>query len=184
LQHSDLLLTTAEISIAFAGFASLVTLLGRRSAEQRLLLDVARLRGMIISSLLGLAFSLFPFLPHALGAAPEAVWRISSGVYFLAGGGFVWVQMRYLKQVGWTQTGSLYVNLPLGVLTLGLLGFNSLLDFGRFSAGIYVFGLFSCVFISGFLFFLTFLALLGFVWVPDGGSIGAGLRSMGGRERR
>lgn len=160
MQHSDLLLTTAEVSIAFAGFASLVSLLGRRRGEQTLLLDVARLRGMIFSSLLALAFSLFPFLPHALGASTEAVWRISSGIFFLPGGALIWVQIRYLKQAGWSQAGSLYVNFPLALLILGLLAANALLDFGKFSAGIYVFCLFSFLFVSGFLFSLAFLSFL------------------------
>jgi hypothetical protein len=59
MEHSDLLLTTAGVSIAFAGFASLVTLLGRRSAGHRIPVDMARLRVMIFASLLALAFSLF-----------------------------------------------------------------------------------------------------------------------------
>ena len=161
MQHSDLLLTTAEVSIAFAGFASLVTLLGRRSAEQTLLLDVARLRGMIFTSLLALAFSLFPFLPYTLGAPSEAVWRISSGVLFLAGCAIGWVQFWHLKQAGWSRTRSLYVNMPLGLLVLCLLALNCFVDLGKFSPGIYVFALFSLLFVSGFLFSLAFLSFLG-----------------------
>jgi hypothetical protein len=160
LEHSDLLLTTAEVSIAFAGFASLITLLGRRSAEHTLLLDVARLRGMILCSLLALAFSLLPFLPYALGAHPQVVWRISSGLLFLAASAIMWVQLRHLKQAGWARAGSLYVNLPLGLLAVSLLALNSLLDLGNFSAGIYIFGLFSLLFVSGFLFTLAFLSFL------------------------
>jgi hypothetical protein len=160
LEHSDLLLTTAEVSIAFAGFASLVTLLGRRGAGQNLLLDVARLRGMILISLLALAFSLFPFLPYALGAPPQLVWRISSGVFFLAAGGILWMQLRHLKQAGQSRAGSLYVNIPLGLLALGLLAVNSVVGLGKASPGIYVFCLFSALFVSGFLFSLAFLSFL------------------------
>jgi hypothetical protein len=160
LEHSDLLLTTAEVSIAFAGFASLVTLLGRRGSDQALLLDVARLRGMILTSLLALAFSLFPFLPYALGAPPESVWRVSSAALFLATGAFVWAQLMYLKRTGQSRTGSLYVNIPLGLLALTLLALNSVLGLGRFSAGVYLFALFTLLFVSGFLFLLAFLSFL------------------------
>jgi hypothetical protein len=161
VEHSDLLLTTAEVSIAFAGFASLVTLLGRRSAEQSLPLDVARLRGMILMSLLALAFSLFPFLPHMLGASPQAVWRISSVAFLLAGGSAGWMQLQYVRKVGMGRFGSVFVNGPLALLVLVLLVVNSVLDLGEFSPAIYVFGLFSLLFISGFLFLLTFLSFLG-----------------------
>ena len=160
MEHSDLLLTTAEVSIAFAGFASLVTLLGRRSAGQTLLLDVARLRGMILISLVALAGSLFPFLPYALGASSEAVWRISSGVFFLAAGMISWVQFQHLRQAGQSRAGSVYVNMPLALICLSLLALNSILGMGKFSPGIYIFCLFSALFISGFLFSLAFLSFL------------------------
>ena len=161
MEHSDLLLTTAEISIAFAGFASLVTLLGRRSPEHRLPLDVTRLRGMILTSLLALAFSLFPFLPHMLGASPQAVWRISSGVFLIAGGALVWLQLQYIGKVGIGRFGSVFVNAPLALLMLVLLAVNSILDLGKFSPAIYVLSLFSALFVSGSLFLLTFLSFLG-----------------------
>jgi hypothetical protein len=161
LEHSDLLLTTAEVSIAFAGFASLVTLLGRRGTEHGLPLDVARLRGMILTSLLALAFSLFPFLPHVLGASPQAVWRISSVALLIAGGAVAWLQFQYIRKVGVSRFGSVFINAPLGLLALTLLALNSVLDLGKLSPGIYVFGLFSLLFVSGFLFFLTFLSFLG-----------------------
>jgi hypothetical protein len=161
LEHSDLLLTIAEVSIAFAGFASLVTLLGRRGAEHELPLDVARLRGMILTSLLALAFSLFPFLPHMLGASPQAVWRISSVAFLIAGGSAGWLQFRYIRKVGTSRFGSVFINGPLALLVLALLALNSALDLGKLSPGIYVFGLFSLLFISGSLFLITFLSFLG-----------------------
>ena len=72
----------------------------------------------------------------------------------------VWVQLRYLRRAGWTRAGSLYVNLPLGLLAVSLLGLNSLLDLGELSSGIYIFGLFTLLFVSGFLFLLAFLSFL------------------------
>ena len=161
MEHSDLLLTTAEVSIAFAGFASLVTFLGSRGTGHELPRDVARLRAMILMSLLALAFSLFPFLPHVLGASPQAVWRMSSVAFLIAGGAAAWFQFQYIRTVRVSRAGSVFINAPLGLLVLALLALNSVLDLGKLSPGIYVFGLFSLLFISGFLFFLAFLSFLG-----------------------
>ena len=160
MEHSDLLLTTAEVSIAFAGFASLVTLLARRSTDDRLPLDVARLRGMILFSLLALAFSLFPFLPHLLGTSAAAVWRISSVALLVAWGSGVWFQGRYVRRVGASRFGSLLITGPLSLFAGVLLAVNSVLDLAEYSAAIYFFSLFSMLFLSGFLFFLTFLSVL------------------------
>jgi hypothetical protein len=63
--------------------------------------------------------------------------------------------------VGVSRFGSVFINAPLGLLALTLLALNSVLDLGKLSPGIYVFGLFSLLFVSGFLFFLTFLSFLG-----------------------
>ena len=115
---------------------------------------------MIFCSLLVLAFSLFPFLPDALGASPQVVWRISSGFLVLAGGAVAWVQLQYLRQVGWFRARSLYANVPLGLLVVLLLALNTLLDMGKLSSGIYIFALFSLLFVSGFLFLLAFLSFL------------------------
>lgn len=48
----DILLTTAEVAVAFAGFASLVTILGRRSAHVDPRITELRFRGMLTNSLL------------------------------------------------------------------------------------------------------------------------------------
>ena len=42
LDPTDILLTTAEVSIAFAGFASLIAILGMRAAEKSAHFDLFR----------------------------------------------------------------------------------------------------------------------------------------------
>lgn len=116
---------------------------------------------MVLTSLLALAFSLLPFLPHALGASPQAVWRISSVAFLIGGSAAGWLQFRYVRRVGTSRFGSLFVNLPLGILVLILLAFNSIFELGKLSPGIYLFGLLSLLWISGSLFLLTFLSFLG-----------------------
>jgi len=61
--NSDLLQTFSEIAVAFAGFASLISLLGRSSQ----FIDGSRLLGMVRTSLLVTGFALFPLVLHAAG---------------------------------------------------------------------------------------------------------------------
>jgi hypothetical protein len=81
VERSDLLLTTAQIGMALAGFAGLVTLLGRPSPKRDARLNAIRFRSMVELSLALAAFSLLPFLPAELGASESGAWRISSAFY-------------------------------------------------------------------------------------------------------
>ena len=58
----DILLTTAEVAVAFAGFASLVTILGRGSSQVDPRVIALRFRGMLTNSLLVVAFSMIPLV--------------------------------------------------------------------------------------------------------------------------
>jgi hypothetical protein len=82
----DILLTTAEVAVAFAGFASLVTILGRRSAQVDPRIIELRFRGMLTNSLLVIAFSLIPLVLFRYGLREMVVWRLSSTLLALAGG--------------------------------------------------------------------------------------------------
>lgn len=84
MERSDLLLTTAQLGMALAGFAGLVTLLGRPHprADQRL--SEIRFRSMMELSLTLAAFGLLPFVPAELGLAERLAWRLASAAYALA----------------------------------------------------------------------------------------------------
>ncbi len=76
---NESLLTIAEVSVGFAGFASIVTVLGKRSGAEALQ-DSLRIRIMLVYSL---SVAFLCFLPAILRgyAVPEAtVWRLSSAV--------------------------------------------------------------------------------------------------------
>ena len=78
MQQADLMLTTAQIGMAFAGFAGLITLLRRPGPRTDARLNEIRFRSMMELSLtlavwLGL-------LLNALGVFPG----LESGVYFAA----------------------------------------------------------------------------------------------------
>ena len=83
---SDLLLSIAEVAVAFAGFASLVSILGRRSSRDSPVVQAARLRGLIISSLIVVAFAFFPF-----GSAASVY--LMSLLLFLALAGFMFANL-------------------------------------------------------------------------------------------
>ncbi len=82
----DILLTTAELAVAFAGFASLVTILGRRSSQVDPRIVAMRFRGMLTNSLLVVPFSIIPLVLFRYGLSETVVWRLSSVLLALAGG--------------------------------------------------------------------------------------------------
>ena len=85
MSGTELLPTIAEVSVAFAGFASLVTVLGQRHSGDDFEVNVVRLRGMLETSLIAVIFSLTPFLPREFGVSDVASWRLASAFFALTG---------------------------------------------------------------------------------------------------
>ena len=83
MQQADLMLTTAQIGMALAGFAGLVTLLRRPSPRADARLNEIRFRSMMELSLTLAVFSLLPFIPAELRFPESACWRLASGAYSL-----------------------------------------------------------------------------------------------------
>jgi hypothetical protein len=83
LTDSDFLFTVAEVGVAFAGFAGLVTILARRLGQgTESQAEVHLLYRMLLVSMLTVAAALVPYLPFRFGASEPQAWRISSGVFF------------------------------------------------------------------------------------------------------
>ena len=78
LSEAELLPTLAEISIAFAGFASLISVIAGVSSRERIAANLWRLRGMLETSVLTLVFSLAPFLPAKFGSSSDTSWRMAA----------------------------------------------------------------------------------------------------------
>lgn len=79
----DALLTTAEVAVAFAGFASVVTAFRRREHPDWDPQDVLRFQLMIASSLSVVLFALLPFAFGFFGASEPRTWILSSGLLAL-----------------------------------------------------------------------------------------------------
>lgn len=79
MEGSDVLLAISEISIAFAGFTSIVGVFGHRVGERWSPENSLRLWLMIESSIATLFFSLLPFVLHHLSFGEAIVWGVSSG---------------------------------------------------------------------------------------------------------
>ncbi len=84
MEHRDLLQTIAEVGVALAGFAGVVSIFRARLPEPEHLIHVQSARNIIEVSLFTVLFSFAPPIFHGLGADSSAAWRISSGVAALA----------------------------------------------------------------------------------------------------
>jgi len=103
MEGSDVLLAISEVSIAFAGFTSIVGVLGHRSGEAWSAEDSLRLWLMIEASLVTLLFSLFPFVLHHLSFSDSIVWGSSSGamaVFLVVHTAIVGPKLRVLQREG------------------------------------------------------------------------------------
>ena len=96
---SESLSLVAELAVALAGFASLVTIIGRRRARDDAAIDAVRLRGMLEYSLLTAAFALLPLLPFHAGLSETATWRLCAAVFGATGGIYMVLVLRRLSQI-------------------------------------------------------------------------------------
>jgi hypothetical protein len=99
MDAQGLLLTTAELAVAFAGFSSLVGVFSRRRDGRIDRGIVTPLRVMLDYSLITLFSSLIPFLPMAAGATDKVVWQFSSAVWIVGIGLYLYLNRRWLREV-------------------------------------------------------------------------------------
>ena len=83
MEHRDTLLTIAEIAVALAGFASIVSVIARRADGRSRIADAARLRMMLEVALRNAGFAVLPLPFLQLAPSDPVVWRISSGFYLV-----------------------------------------------------------------------------------------------------
>lgn len=80
MDEIEILLTTAEISVAVAGFASLAVVIGRRYKNTDPLVNALRLRGLLDAALSAMLLALIAVLTLKIGWQESQVWRASSAV--------------------------------------------------------------------------------------------------------
>lgn len=78
--------TTAEISVAFAGFISLFLLLARRDGSLGSEIAVL-IRFILLGSIVNLFLAVLPLVASGLGSSGGALWRAASGLGLAAGAG-------------------------------------------------------------------------------------------------
>jgi hypothetical protein len=83
MDDSDALLTIAEIAATFAGFAALVSVLGRRAKSGRAIHDLLRLRLVIGTSLIVVVAALVPSALARFDLPMTRVWQVAAGVFLV-----------------------------------------------------------------------------------------------------
>lgn len=164
----DLLLVFMQTSVALAGFASLVSVFGRRRGDRELsTIAIFRTRILIETSLLLLFVSYVPILIEAFKVEGPLVWRISSGVALAAMIPLTATIPRRMRAL-YADPGETQYNVPLGFALTGLgyaLAFVMLMNvFGIFRAygyGVYLIVLTFFGVASGLMFLRIVLAGIG-----------------------
>jgi hypothetical protein len=83
VDHGDILLTLAEVSVAFAGFSGVVAVFGRRDPGTWSFADRLRFSTLVHSSLSSLLLCIVPFGLLAFNVAEASVWRSLSALFVL-----------------------------------------------------------------------------------------------------
>jgi len=86
----DLFFILAEVGVAFAGFAGLVTVLAGRArrSEERAALDLAFLHTVLATSLSVVAFALLPPSLVAMGVESETALRVCAAIFLAVSIGY------------------------------------------------------------------------------------------------
>src|SRR5262249_31197068 len=159
MQDADLLLTTAQIGMALAGFAGLVTLLGRSRVRGDVRLNEIRFRSMMELSLTLALFALLPFVPSEVGAGAPVAFRIASAIYAASTVVFlVHSARRNRTLVGRVliQAGISAALFGVGALICALLVLNAIFAIDGIAQGVYFAALF-LHFAAGAFFFIRML---------------------------
>lgn len=169
METSDVLSVLAEVSVAFAGFAGIVTAFRRRTPDHWNALDRFRFRFMVEFSLVTLFLSLLPFFVLAFDVAEARVWAwcsvplaVGALVYLLRSA----VSVRRLLAAGLDVSRTLTVTsfaVGIAIATTSLL--NALQWFAH-PAAVYLAGVGGCLFVCSAMF--ARLLLAGAPREPDG----------------
>ena len=141
----DVLLSIAEISVAFAGFAGIITAVTGRTGGDWDLANLTRFRLMIYSSLSAVVACLIPYVFLLNSEQVNWTWSIGLlGLFLLAFSGF-WIRSFIIRR------NNLNNYVSFGVSFIAIVGtiaqFGALAGFFHQDLGIYFIGVF-CLFIQ------------------------------------
>lgn len=156
MNETEVLLTIAEISVAFAGFASLASIFGRRSSHKDAFVDAGRVMNMLTVSLTVTVLALFPLVLVLLGLPTRWVWGTAGGFGMFAIFALVPAVLRRTavmkRHAGFSTTRSYwnYAFTALSLIALGCCVFGVPSDK---PLAAYIGGLIALLVVSGSLFF-------------------------------
>ncbi len=160
MQHSEVLLTLAEVGIAFAGFTGLAALLARSRVDPKA--HHARFRGMIENALIVVVSSILPLVLSPLGLPEAAAWRTASGVLAIV---LVAEVAAAISRTLALESSSFSAALSLAIF--GLLGLaicllltNAAGVFAGLAGAVYLVSLFAVLVVSAILFLRLLLAFV------------------------
>jgi len=166
LEDSDYLFTVAEVAVALAGFAGLVSVIADRLGTQENPTELAghRLQVMLVYSLTATGFALVPYLFFRAGLSSTLVWRLSSGL-FLATWLLIFARalpasLAFARGASTSAWVLVYVGFSISVAGLLLLLLNTLGAFGANPAFAYLVALTLLLLAAARLFVRLFLSLL------------------------
>jgi hypothetical protein len=156
MEHTDTLLTLAEVATAFAGFAALISVF-RKRRESTLRQDAFRFRGVLENCLSVLAFSLLPLVVNSYGFQEDVSWRISSVVLLVIYGAIYIDAFRRLRQLlgsSWLRDWpfSLVTGFVLGILFFSVTLLSSFSITPQLGPALYLTALCCPLVIAGMLF--------------------------------
>jgi hypothetical protein len=99
MAEESLLLTIAEVSIGFAGFAGIVALFGRRATGTWSTADRLRFNSLIRHALLSLFAAFLPLAIHYVDPDHGSPWRSASTVFGVAFLLLFWTGFRRIPEV-------------------------------------------------------------------------------------
>lgn len=158
---SDFLYTVAQVGVTYAGFSTLVTVIAYGSNRGAM---PARIYYMLLLSIIVISFAFVPVIIRAYEVDELVAWRVSSGLYGLAWGGY-WVNAIVQLRTRFKVWGSLNtinklntaVLHPVSIVCLLLGAFGVL---GAHTSAVYVTALFVMLYMSALLFLQIITGLL------------------------
>lgn len=160
MEHRDTLLTIAEIAVALAGFASIVTIIAQREEESARIADSFRLRLMLEVALRNAGFAVLPLPFLQLMPSDPLVWRAASGFYVVTALAHGLIRLKSQKEVGphwFTVSARVFLSLTTVASLANVLGLGGANAFSLYLASL-LFGLT----VSGLAFLAVAASAMGF----------------------